>query len=187
MIACTRRSRKYSRKWFPDAQSRKIPISGLVLAAEGKHFAFLLNEDFKPCRGWLQWFKGCCGTTYWRISGRSASLDCAGRQAWMVEHLEDAFQKHAVCSVYNDNEMGLFYQLLPSALHVLRREDSTGGKHSTVHLTVYLCSSMNSDDWRKTFVIGKSEKPCGFPSSYLLRSLHRRREKALAAHALFQE
>ncbi|XP_064468531.1 tigger transposable element-derived protein 4-like [Ornithodoros turicata] len=174
-------------KWFLDARSRKIPMSRPVLAAKAKRFAYLLDEDFKPCGGWLQRFKDRYGITYRRIVGESASMDRAGREAWLDEHLEDIFQRYTECNIYNGDEMGLFYQLLPSATHALKGENCAGGKHSKVRLTVFLCSNMDGSDLRKPFVIGKSKKPCGFsnPASVLVRYSHN--QKAWMTRALFQE
>ncbi|XP_064467178.1 tigger transposable element-derived protein 6-like [Ornithodoros turicata] len=174
-------------KWFLDARSRKIPISGPVLAAKAKHFAYLLDEDLKPCGGWLQRFKDRYGITYRRIVGESASMDRAGREAWLDEHLEDIFQRYTECNIYNGDETGLFYQLLPSATHALKGEDCAGGKHSKVRLTVFLCSNMDGSDRRKPFVIGKSKKPRGFSNPASVPVHYRYNQKAWMTRALFQE
>ncbi|KAH6945609.1 hypothetical protein HPB50_009293 [Hyalomma asiaticum] len=46
-------------KWFVDARARNIPISGPMMLAKAKDFAFLLDfPDFCPGNGWLHRFKG---------------------------------------------------------------------------------------------------------------------------------
>ncbi|KAH6948713.1 hypothetical protein HPB50_025927 [Hyalomma asiaticum] len=45
-------------KWFVDARARNIPISGPMMLAKVKDFAFLLDfPDFCPGNGWLHRFK----------------------------------------------------------------------------------------------------------------------------------
>ncbi|KAH6948811.1 hypothetical protein HPB50_026545 [Hyalomma asiaticum] len=45
-------------KWFVDARARNIPISGPMMLAKAKDFAFLLDfPDFCPGNGWLHRFK----------------------------------------------------------------------------------------------------------------------------------
>lgn len=175
-------------KWMANARSRNIPISGPILMAKAKHFAVLLDqEDFKPSGGWLQRFRARYGINYRRIVGESASMDFSGREAWLEEHLPIIFKSYAERDIYNGDETGLFYQLLPSATLTLKGENCAGGKHSKVRMTVFLCSNMDGSDRRKPFVIGKSKKPRGFTNPALIPVRYRANQKAWMTRTLFKE
>lgn len=63
-------------QWFLGARAQNLPISGPILAAKAKHFAFLLDTDFQ-LGGWWWWqrFKERHGLAYKTIVDKAISLD----------------------------------------------------------------------------------------------------------------
>lgn len=71
-------------------------------------------------------------------------------------------------------------------MYALKGEDCAWGKHSKVHFTVFLCSNMDSSDWRKPSVIGQLKKPCSFSNSASVPVRYRYNQKAWISRQLFQ-
>ncbi|KAG0425994.1 hypothetical protein HPB47_026869 [Ixodes persulcatus] len=59
-------------QWFLTIRNENMPISGPILAAKAKRFAFLLGRgDFQPGGGWIQRFKERHGIVYRNVLERS--------------------------------------------------------------------------------------------------------------------
>jgi hypothetical protein len=61
--------------------------------------------------------------------------------------------------IYNTDETGLFYNVLPERTLALKGESCNGGKNSKDRLTVLLCVNSDGSDKQVPIVIGKSLKP----------------------------
>ncbi|XP_003737359.1 tigger transposable element-derived protein 6-like, partial [Galendromus occidentalis] len=89
--------------------------------------------------------------------------------------------------VYNADETGLFFQLLPERSLTVRGETCAGGKKSKVRLTALLCCNASGTDKRKLFVIGKSAKPRCLKNVRSLPCLYRGNKRAWMTRELFSE
>ena len=61
--------------------------------------------------------------------------------------------------IYNVDETGLFYKLLPDRTYTLKNEVCHGGKHSKERITLLLGANMTGTKTIKPLVVGKSAKP----------------------------
>ena len=61
--------------------------------------------------------------------------------------------------VYNADETGLFFNMLPDRTLACKGESCHGGKHSKNRLTVLLCVNRDGSDKQMQIVTGKSPKP----------------------------
>lgn len=104
---------------------------------------------------------------YKAITGEAASLDIEAKHRWEEETLPCIFEKYADPDVYNGDETGLFFQLLPSKTHAVKGDLCKGGKNSKLCITVFLCGKMDGSDKCPAFVIGQSKNPrrCKNPSA----------------------
>lgn len=74
------------------------------------------------------------------------------------------------CDIFNADETGLFYKLMPEKTLQLKGEKCSGGKRSKDRLTLLVALSMDGSENLKLLVIGKFENPrCTFPSSHISR------------------
>lgn len=64
-----------------------------------------------------------------------------------------------MCDIYNADETGLFYEMLPSNTLEMKGQRCHGGKHSKKRVTVLLCAYVDASDKRPLLVIGKSASP----------------------------
>ena len=61
--------------------------------------------------------------------------------------------------IYNVDESGLFYHLMPARTLAFKGDNCNGGKNSKDRLTVLLCANANGSDKMTPLIIGKSQKP----------------------------
>ncbi|KAG0423082.1 hypothetical protein HPB47_001135 [Ixodes persulcatus] len=73
-------------KWFMDVRARKIPVSGPMLQAKAKDFAFLLVvKNFTASGGWLQRYKGRYDIVGKAISGESEDANIDSIRKWLKD------------------------------------------------------------------------------------------------------
>ncbi|KAH9382348.1 hypothetical protein HPB48_022334 [Haemaphysalis longicornis] len=97
-------------QWFLSAPSKNLPISGPLLAARARKFAFLLrNADFLLGGGRIQRFKECHGIIFKTVTGEAASLGIAAKEKWLDETLPDVITCFEKKEIYNAEETALFY------------------------------------------------------------------------------
>jgi hypothetical protein len=61
--------------------------------------------------------------------------------------------------IYNADETGLFFRLLPDKTFEFKDVKCHGGKQSKDRLTALVCANMSGTDKLPMFVIGKSQNP----------------------------
>ena len=64
-------------------------------------------------------------------------------------------------NVFNGDEMGQFWRLMPSKSYVVKDNVCKFGKQSKERITIFVCGSMMGEKLKLT-VIGKSEHPRNF-------------------------
>uniref|UniRef100_A0A147BNC8 Putative tigger transposable element-derived n=1 Tax=Ixodes ricinus TaxID=34613 RepID=A0A147BNC8_IXORI len=174
-------------QWFLTIRNENMPISGPILAAKAKKFAFLLGRgDFQPGGGWIQRFKERHGIVYRNVVGEAASLDGPAKEKWLATKLPDILDRYSEKDIYNGDETALFFQMVPSKTHALKGDPCVGGKHCRLRVTVFLCANMDGSDRCKPFVIGKSKNPTCFKSQYI-PVRYRHNKKAWMTRIIFEE
>ena len=76
--------------------------------------------------------------------------------------LRKFFSRFDASNVFNFDETGLFYHLLPDKILSFKDEKCTSGKASKQRVTILLGANMSENEKLKPPVIGKSKKPCCF-------------------------
>lgn len=150
-------------KWFVDARAKNIPLSGPLMLQKARDLGFALHhDDFQPGTGWLQRFKDRHDIKCKNIVGEAASVDDPSLQKWMEKNLDRILETYADKDIYNADETGLFFQLLPAKTLAAKTDKCVGGKNSKNRITVLVCSNMDGSDKRDLLIIGKAKKPRGF-------------------------
>ena len=133
----------------------------VCLLDDGKNSTTLLSyffycfRTFKASNGWLDKFKNRHCITFRSISGESAQVDPGTVEEWK-NRLPSLINCYAEHDVYNADETGLFFKLLPDRSMVLPKESCNGGKQSKERYTVLLCANWSGTHKLKPLVIGKS-------------------------------
>jgi len=146
--------------WIKNARSQNIPLSGPMLQAKAtKLAADLQHPEFNGSNGWLNRFKERHGITFRIINGEGSSVADNQVDDWYSTALPKLLDSYAPQDVYNADEMGVFYKLLPAKSLTVKGEQCTGGKLSKDRLTVLPCANMTGTDKLPLLVIGKALKP----------------------------
>lgn len=151
-------------KWFMRMRDKKFPISGLMLKEKAKELHYNIkenNSDFNASDGWLQNFKKRFGVRLLQISGEKLSA-----QPQLVEPFKVALRSKieelglSNDQLYNADESGLFWKILPTKTYVSSQEKSAPGtKTEKQRITFLCCANATGSHQLKLLVVGKSKKP----------------------------
>lgn len=119
-----------------------------MLQEKSLDFARQLNVtgDFKESLGWLQKFKARHGITGRTVCGESASVDVTSVEHWKKDVLPTIIKDYALRDIYNTDETGLFFNLLPSKTLAEKSDPCFGGKKSKQRITVLLTTNADGCD-----------------------------------------
>ena len=95
---------------------------------------------------------------YKKLAGESAEVSVESTDAWL-ESLASLLGGYEPRDVYNADETGLFFNVLPDRTLAYKGEPCHGRKHSKDRLTVLLCVNSDGSDKQVPIVLGKSPKP----------------------------
>ena len=94
-----------------------------------------------------------------KAAGESGSVNQEQTNNYVSNVLPTLLARYSAEDIYNVDEVGLFYKLLPDRTYTMKEEDSHGGKNSKERITLLLGSNLTGTDKVKPLVIGKSVKP----------------------------
>lgn len=148
--------------WFLTQRENNLPVSGHIL----KHKALALSKSlnisgFTASEGWLQRFKCRHGIRFLKITGEKLSSNPE-----LVDPFKEKFmhvmQEHDLNSnqIYNADETGLYWQLLPDKTYVsINEKTAPGMKISKQRITFLGCTNASGLHKLKPLIIGKSNAP----------------------------
>lgn len=145
--------------WFCELRtSYNMTINGPVLMEKADGLAKEMGITFKANPGWLSRFKARHGIIFKAACGESSAVN---------EEVVDAFKKdlpsllaaYEPRNIYNVDETGLFFRMLPDKTFALKGESCHGGKKKKERVTVLLGANMDGSHKLKPLVIGKSKVP----------------------------
>ena len=132
----------------------------LVATTFISRFAVQLGyEHFEASSGFLSRFTMRNALVSKKASGESASVNKEETSAYLTDVLPGLLERYDANDIYNVDETGLFYKLLPDKTYTLKNEDCHGGKLSKERATILLGANSTGTDKLKPLVIGKSVKP----------------------------
>lgn len=147
-------------QWFRQHRAEGIPISGPMLCEKATELAGRLGvENFSASSGWLHKFKGRHGISCHNVCGESKSVDPETVRDWKETRLKELTSKFAPKNIFNADETGLFYNVLPDRTMAFKGENCHGGKISKQRVTVLLCANSDGSEKLPPLTIGKFAKP----------------------------
>ena len=147
--------------WFIQERARGTPISGPVLTQKALQFYGQLNDDappdeFKASSGWLDRFKR-------RHEIRQHEIRQIDSIQPFIIKLFDLIQQNDTLQpdqLYNADETGLFWRLLPDNTLVSAHEMAAPGiKSARERITQLCCTNAIGNHKLKPMVIGKYQRP----------------------------
>ena len=144
--------------WFQQMRSSNVPVNGPLLLSKANHFAERLEVN-PVDRSWIDRWKSRHAIVSQRVVGESASVSMEMVTDWKDTKLKALLEKFQPSDVYNMDETGLFYKMIPSTTLHYKGQKCEGGKQSKERLTLALCANMDGSDKLPLLAIGKSAKP----------------------------
>jgi hypothetical protein len=116
-------------KWFREARSSNIPLSGETLMLKANELAKMLGyDDFTASSGFIERFKKRHGIISKSVCGESAAVDLSITEKFMTETLPQLLKDYEPKDIFNADETGLFYKLLLDKTLQFKGEKCHGGK-----------------------------------------------------------
>lgn len=174
--------------WLSATVARKIPVSGDLLRQKAETLA--LRMGITGCKfsdGWLRNFKKRYDLAFKRMCGESGSVDQTLVTNYRADKLCALLRQYPPENVFNCDETGLFYKMLPDKTLALSGEPCHGGKHSKERLTVVVGGNMTGTEKLPLLVIGKSKNPRCFKGVKSLPVWYEANSKAWITQNLFEQ
>ena len=107
-------------KWFQQARSKNIPISGPIIQEKALQFARELGyNDFKASSGWLDSWKSRFNIGHFKICGESADVDLEKVNEFK-EKIPGLIVGYSNENISNCDESGWFFKSLPDSRLLLK-------------------------------------------------------------------
>jgi hypothetical protein len=147
------------------------------------------KEDFNASLGWLDKFKKRHGIRGLSISGEKLSADEAAVEPFRQTFLNKIERMGLVPDqIYNADESGLFWKVLPMKTLVHEKEKSAPGrKISKERITFMPCANASGSHKLKLLVLGKANKPRAFKNCSNLPVVYKGQKKAWVTREIFSE
>jgi DDE superfamily endonuclease/Tc5 transposase DNA-binding domain/CENP-B N-terminal DNA-binding domain len=152
-------------EWFLTQRQRNCPVSGPMLKARAKvEFEKLhpgKSGSFSASNGWLSNFKKRHGIRHLKICGEILSNDTTQITPF-IHQLRAVVNEMGItdAQLYNADESGLYYHLLPDRTFVAASEKTAPGrKVRKERITFLLCANADGTHKMQPLVIGKSANP----------------------------
>ncbi|CAI6354755.1 unnamed protein product [Macrosiphum euphorbiae] len=147
-------------EWFNQARTLNLPVNGNIVTEKAHEIAKRLNiDEFSGSGGWIDRFKKRHGIVYRQICGEAESVNDADIAAWSENILPNILKEYSSNDIFNADEFGLFFKLMPDKSLVFKREKCRGGKLSKERLSVLACTNATGSQKLRLLVIGKSKAP----------------------------
>ena len=173
--------------WFKGIRDQSVPVSGSILRAKAEELSKKLgHEQFQCSSGWLQRFKERHAIVQKKICGESASVRVETCDLWIEHTLPTLLDGYELKNVFNADETGLFYKLLPNKTLCFKNQPCHGGKHSKDRVTVLVGAHADGSEKLPLLVIGKSKKPRCFKNVNSLPVVYDASKKAWMNSTIFE-
>lgn len=152
--------------WFKQVRSQNLAVSGQLLKEKAMKLAEELAIDtFHASNGWLEKFAQRHSISFKTVQGEAGAIDMVELGDWQVQILRDSLKEFSPDDIFNVDETGLFWQLLPNKTLAFKGEQCTTGKMSKERVTVLVGANMSGSEKLPLLVIGKSTKPRCFKNA----------------------
>ena len=152
--------------WYVQKRSQGIPITGPVLREKAQLFHQQLQCDkpsssFQASTGWQWRFCQRHGIRQLTLQGEKLSCDSdapAPFREKLLKLIED--EGFTLQQIYNSDETGLYYRMLPEKTLAARSEkEAPGMKNPKERITLMACSNATGTHKLPLMFIGKAQNP----------------------------
>lgn len=173
--------------WFRQNYARPdIRIDGEMLLGKAGYFSSEFGHDTAPSDSWIDRWKKRWNIGKISKSGEAGSVDLGVVNEWRENEMKDILRKYKPCDIYNCDETGLFWQMLPEKSLGFTGESQSGCKQSKVRITLLVGTNMDGSDKIPILAIGKSANPRAFKNVKTLPVRYIANKKAWMRSDIFE-
>jgi hypothetical protein len=116
--------------WLKQIRSHNVTINGPLLMTKAEELAKSLGHSEWKCNvAWLDRFKKRHDIVFKAVCGESAAVDAFQCDEWIVKKLPALLSGHDENDIFNADETGLFWRMMPTKTLCLKGEKE--GQRST--------------------------------------------------------
>jgi len=132
--------------WFKKARDSNIPLSGVLVREKAREICISTGVLQMACSdGWLWRFQKRYDISYHNLSGEANKVGDGVVNEWLQEFVQVG-QSYSKNDIFNIDETGVFYNLLPDRSLDFKGVKSHGGAKSKERLTVvFFCNATGSE------------------------------------------
>lgn len=165
-----------------------VPVTNNVLKEKAEKIAEKLNiTGFKASVGYLNRFKSRNQVLFEKIHGVATSVSQELCDDWTDTKLPEILKDYEPQNVFNADEFGLFWKLLPQKTYLIKGKSFKSGKMSRDRVSVLVCTNMDGSEKLKPIVIGKYANPRAFKNKKNLPLIYKNNANAWMKSDIFEE
>jgi hypothetical protein len=143
-------------EWFRQKRALNLTVDGPILKRKTEEIATKLNIDFRPSSGWIDRFKKASRSVYRKVCAEANSVNPEEVVNWKNTTLLHLMAKYSPKDIFNADEFGLFYNMLPDKTYTFKGASCKGIKVNKERITVPVCVNLDGTE-KLPLIIGKSK------------------------------
>ncbi|XP_043838999.1 tigger transposable element-derived protein 6 [Dromiciops gliroides] len=179
--------------WFQEVHAKNILVSGSVIRKKALNLANMLGYDnFQASVGWLNRFRDRHGIALKAICREDNDKLINGIgidkvNEWHAGEIIKLIADYSPDDIFNADETGMFFQLLPQHTLAAKGDHCRGGKKARQRLTALFCCNASGTEKMRPLIVGKSATPRCFKNVHSLPCDYRANQRAWMTRDLFNE
>ena len=174
--------------WFEVVCDRNAAVSGPIMKEKANNLAKMLGHpDFRCSDGWLDRFKHRHNIKLKNVCGESADVVPEDLSDWLSKDLPALLKQYSPKDIFNADETGIFWRMMPNKTMCFKAEACHGGKQSKERVTALACANMDGTEKIDLLTIGKFRNPRCFKGIQHLPTLYKANKKAWMVSTIFEE
>jgi hypothetical protein len=150
--------------WITALRNTNVPVTPSLIMLKAKELAHKLAiVNFSASNGWYQGFSNRHSLSTIHLCGEGGEVDKTDPSLLAkLNELYDIIHTYDPSNVYNMDETGLFFRMIPRFTVLLKNEDPSstrGTKEAKERVTITVCSNATGSHKLPLFMIGKPENP----------------------------
>lgn len=169
-------------------KSCRIPINEDLLKEKALIIAERLeHKNFQASNGWIRNFKRRNDIKVYKCVGSEKLVDEDVVSEFQKSEIIKILKKYKPHQIYNADETGLFYELLPSHTHTFKKDSPKYSKDSKKRITIMLCTNMSGNSKLMPLVIGGFKSPRCFKGLNELPVIYKANTNSWMTSLIFNE
>jgi hypothetical protein len=174
--------------FITDASNEGLPVNTAILKEKAIQLANSYGfTDFKASTGFIDKFKSRNEVLFQVFSGEANGVSDELCNDWVSSKLPQLLVGYKPEDIFNGDEFGLFWKLLPNRSFTIKGQKFRTGKRSKDRISVFICANSLGTEKFKPIVIGRSREPRCFRGKASLPVVYKYNRKSWMTSGIFTE